>query len=85
LAKRGKTSTGWFYGFKVHLVISDRGDLLAVMITPGNVDDRQPVLRFARRLFGKLFGDRGYISKELFAQLWEQGDFGTIDRPLSAR
>jgi len=73
LAKRGKTSTGWFYGFKVHLVISDRGDLLAVMITPGNVDDRQPVLRFARRLFGKLFGDRGYISKELFAQLWEQG------------
>lgn len=73
LAKRGKTSTGWFYGFKVHLVINDRGDLLAVMITPGNVDDRKPVPRFARRLFGKLFGDRGYISKELFAQLWEQG------------
>jgi len=73
LAKRGKTSTGWFYGFKVHLVISDCGDLLAVMITPGNVDDRKPVQRFAQRLFGKLFGDRGYISKELFALLWERG------------
>ena len=73
LAKRGKTSTGWFYGFKVHLVINDHGELLAVMITPGNVDDRKPVPRFAQRLFGKLFGDRGYISKELFALLWERG------------
>jgi hypothetical protein len=72
-AKRGKTSTGWFYGFKVHLVISDRGDLLAVKITHGNIDDRKPVPDFARQLFGKLFGDRGYISIELFSQLWELG------------
>ena len=73
LAKRGKTSTGWFYGFKVHLVINDCGELLAVMITPGNMDDRKPAPRLARRLWGKLFGDRGYISKELFDQLWETG------------
>jgi len=73
LARRGKTSTGWFYGFKVHLVISDCGELLAVMITPGNVDDRKPAPRLARQLWGKLFGDRGYISKELFGQLWEMG------------
>jgi hypothetical protein len=73
LAKRGKTSTGWFYGFKVHLVINDCGESLAVMITPGNVDDRKPVPRLARRLWGKLFGDRGYISKELFESLWDQG------------
>jgi len=73
LAKRGKTSTGWFYGFKVHLVINDCGELLAVMITPGNVDDRKPAPRLVRRLWGKLFGDRGYISKELFESLWEQG------------
>jgi Transposase DDE domain len=73
LAKRGKTSTGWFYGFKVHLVINDCGELLSVMITPGNVDDRKPAPRLARRLWGKLFGDRGYISKELFDQLWELG------------
>ena len=71
LAKRGKTSTGWFYGFKVHLVISDSGELLAVMITTGNIDDRKPVPHLAQQLWGKLFGDRGYISKELFAQLWE--------------
>jgi len=73
LAKRGKTGAGWFYGFKVHLVISDCHDLLAVMTTPGNVDDRKPAPRLARRLFGKLFGDRGHISKEPFALLWEPG------------
>jgi hypothetical protein len=73
LAKRGKTSVGWFYGFKLHLVINDRGELLAVTLTPGNVDDRRPAPRLARRLWGKLFGDRGYISQALFNQLWEGG------------
>jgi hypothetical protein len=72
-AARGKTSVDWFYGFKVHLVINDEGELLGVKITAGNVDDRDPVPELARALFGKLFGDRGYISQELFEQLWEQG------------
>jgi hypothetical protein len=71
IARRGKTSVGWFYGFKVHLVINDRGELLGVMITPGNTDDRKPVPRLAKRLWGKLFGDRGYVSQPLFEQLWE--------------
>jgi DDE family transposase len=73
VAQRGVSSTGWFYGFKVHLVINEQGDLLAVMFTPGNVDDRKPVPKLARRLFGKLFGDRGYISADLFTRLWQQG------------
>jgi len=42
MARRGKNSVGWFYGFKVDLVINDQGDILAVTITPGNVDDRAP-------------------------------------------
>jgi hypothetical protein len=73
-ARRGKTSVGWFYGFKLHLVVNDRGELLAFCLTPGNVDDRRPVPRLVRRLFGKLFGDRGYISQALAEQLLvEQG------------
>lgn len=72
LAERGKTSLGWFYGFKLHLVVNDRGELLAFYLTPGNVDDRQPVPHLARRLFGKLFGDRGYISQPLVDQLLQQ-------------
>ncbi|HEX8982091.1 MAG TPA: IS982 family transposase [Ktedonobacterales bacterium] len=69
-ARRGKTSVGWFYGFKLHLVVNDRGELLAFCLTPGNVDDRRPVPRLVRRLFGKLFGDRGYISHALAEQLF---------------
>jgi hypothetical protein len=71
LAARGQTSMGWFFGFKLHLVVNDRGDLLAFYLTPGNVDDRRPVPRLAQRLFGKLFGDKGYISQPLADQLLE--------------
>ncbi len=69
-AQRGKTSTGWFYGFKLHLVVNDRGEVLAFCLTPGNVDDRQPVPKLAQRLFGKLFGDKGYLSQPLAEQLF---------------
>lgn len=69
----GKNSMGWHYGFKLHLIINDRGELLAFKLTPGNVDDRTPVPGLAQDLFGKLFGDRGYISQELFEKLFEQG------------
>src|ERR687892_471051 len=72
-AARGKTSVDWFYGFKLHLVINDEGELLGVKITAGDIDDRGPVPELARALFGKLFGDRGYISQALFEQLWERG------------
>ena len=67
-AARGKTGVDWFYGFKLHLVIHDKGELLGVKITAGNVDDRDAVPELAR----KLFSDRGYISQALFEQLWEQ-------------
>lgn len=69
LAQRGKTSTGWFFGFKLHLIFNDRGKLLNLMLTPGNVDDRKPVPKLARGLFGKLFADKGYISQALFEEL----------------
>ena len=73
LAQRGKSSRGWFYGFKLHFVINEEGDLLAVRFTPGNVDDRAPVPALVEGLWGKLLGDRGYISQELFEQLWGSG------------
>jgi len=72
LAARGKTSMGWFFGFKLHLVVNDCGDLLAFYVTPGNVDDRHPVPKLAQHLFGKLFGDKGYISQPLADQLLQQ-------------
>jgi hypothetical protein len=72
-AARGKTSMGWFYGFKLHLVVNECGELVAFQLTPANTDDRQPVPTLSRRLFGKLFGDKGYLSQQLFEQLFEQG------------
>jgi len=72
-AARGKTSLGWFYGFKLHVVVNERGELLAVYLTPGNIDDRQPVPHLTRQLFGKLFGDKGYLSQPLFTLLFEHG------------
>lgn len=69
----GKNSMGWHYGFKLHLIINDRGELLAFKLTSANTDDRKPVPDLAHGLLGKLFGDRGYISQPLFEQLFEQG------------
>lgn len=72
LAQRGKTSTGWFFGFKLHLTVNDCGELLSWFLTPGNCDARKPVPHLAKRLWGKLFGDKGYISNPLKLLLGEQ-------------
>ena len=68
-AERSKTSMGWFYGFKLHLIINHTGDLLEVALTPGNVDDRKPLwgMNSDGPLHGCLYGDRGYISKGGFS------------------
>ena len=73
LAERGKSSTGWFYGFKLHLVINHLGEIMSVHITAGNIDDRVPVPSMVKKLKGKMFGDKGYIKKLLQEQLFQQG------------
>lgn len=55
LAARGKTSVGWFFGFKLHLVVNEHGELLNLQLTPGNTDDRKPVVELLQGLFGKVF------------------------------
>jgi hypothetical protein len=73
IAQIGKTTMGWFYGFKLHLIINDSGGLLGCHLTAGNVDDRSVVEKMADGLFGKLFGDKGYISQSLFEELLAKG------------
>ncbi len=72
IAKKGKSTIGWFFGFKLHLIINDIGEILAFTITSGNVDDRKPLPQLAKELWGKLFGDKGYISKALSDHLLNQ-------------
>jgi hypothetical protein len=72
-AQRGKTSTGWFFGFKLHLVINHQGEILSFCFTKGNVDDRKPVELLTKKLSGRLFADKGYISQSLKERLKEKG------------
>ncbi len=73
IAKKSKSTIGWFFGFKLHLVINDKGDLMAFKLTAGNIDDRKPVPDLVKHLAGKLFGDKGYISQDLFEKLFKNG------------
>lgn len=73
LAKIGKSTMGWFYGFKLHMIINRSADILGVQLTTGNIDDRNVVKDLCKDVFGKVFGDKGYISKDLFSDLFKQG------------
>jgi Transposase DDE domain len=73
IAKKSASTMGWFFGFKLHLIVNDIGEILSLYLTPGNVDDRAPVPAMTKNLLGKLFGDKGYISKKLSEQLFQRG------------
>jgi hypothetical protein len=73
IAKRGKNSMGWFFGFKLHLVINTRGEIMSFCLTPGNVDDRKPMENLLKNLKGTACGDKGYISKSKTQALFERG------------
>jgi hypothetical protein len=73
LAEWGKNSMGFYFGFKLHLVINDFGEILNFQVTPANVDDRRVVPELTQEISGKIFGDKGYISSRLFKELHERG------------
>lgn len=75
MAQLGKSTVGYFYGFKLHLVVNDKGEILNFVITPANVDDRAPLKdkNFIKNLAGKLFADKGYLSKKLTELLFVNG------------
>lgn len=73
IAQRGKSSMGWFFGFKLHLVINHKGEIVAFCLTPGHVDDRKPAPKLFKRLKRLAAGDKGYISKKMANQLADMG------------
>lgn len=73
LATRGRGSCGWSFGFKLHLVVNDCGELFACCLTPAHRADVKLLPKLTQRLFGKLFGDKGYLSQPMFEQLLEHG------------
>ena len=73
LATKGRTSTGWFFGLKLHMIFNTKGEIVRLCITPGNTNDRSPVPNMVKDLRAKLIGDKGYLSQKLFDELFEQG------------
>ena len=73
LAARGKTSMGWFFGLKLPFVINHKGQIMALTITSGNIADSSVLDEITRHLRGKLYADKGYISREMFHTLWQRG------------
>ena len=73
IAQRGKGTMGWFYGFKLHLVTNYRGEIVDAKLTTGNVNDTKPVEDITKKLSGKLYADKGYISKKLSENLKDRG------------
>ncbi|EJM5005084.1 IS982 family transposase [Salmonella enterica] len=72
-AEQGKSSTGWFFGFKLHVIINHLGEIISARLTARNVDDRKPVADMASGIFGDLFGDKGYLSNSLKENLKDMG------------
>jgi Transposase DDE domain len=73
LAKRGKSSVGWFFGFKLPLVFNHERQIVALTLPPGTVNDTTPVSQLTQRLIGKLFGDKGYVGKDLAHRVLRRG------------
>lgn len=75
IANKGQCSMGWFFGFKLHIVINDKGEILDFLFTSANTDDRYPLKNknFHDKIFGKLVADKGYIGKDLFEELFIDG------------
>ena len=73
LAARGKTTMGWFFGLKLHLILNNKGQIMAVKISPANTDDRVALIGMIKDLKGKCFADQGYIGKQVFETLWQKG------------
>lgn len=73
IAEFGRTSVGWFFGLKLHIVTNDRGELIAFKITSGNYHDSKAALPLLKTLKGLTFGDKGYLGKKIFDQLLAGG------------
>lgn len=75
LAKVGKSTVGWFFGFKLHLIINDKGEILSFYLSQGNTSDNNAkiITKMTKEIFGKVFGDKGYINKALADLLFDDG------------
>ena len=77
LAARGHSSIDWFYGFKLHMIINDKSEIVAIKITQGNKDDRKAFEEMAIKqgLKGKVYADKGYIVNHIELDAFSASSF----------
>ena len=65
IATTGRSTMGWFYGFKLHLIINDKGEILDFVITQANVDDRDPLKngKFVSKIRGNYMQTKGILDR----------------------
>ena len=73
MAKGGRTTMGWCFGFKLHLLINHKGRIMAFRMTDGSRDDRKPLEDMTAARQGKIFADQGHVSQPLLERLWQRG------------
>lgn len=75
IATRGKSTMGFFFGFKLHIIVNEIGQIIDFQITQANVDDRAPLKEgnILKKIWGKLYGDKGYVGKSLGDLLFSDG------------
>src|SRR5271155_475103 len=75
VAQRSKSSTGWFYGLKLFLVINQCGQVMNCLIAPANIADNnlKMMKKIFRRLKGFVFADKGFLSQQAFDYFYQTG------------
>ncbi|MBK6609486.1 MAG: transposase [Sphingobacteriales bacterium] len=73
-ASKGKSSMGWFFGFKLHLIVNHKGQIVDFALTTGQVADNSKDLlnKLLEKISGTLFGDKGYLTT-LWNNFFEKG------------
>lgn len=72
IATRGKSSMGWFFGCKLHVIMNASGHLVSTALSNGHTADIKMVEQLVSGFKAKLYADRGYISSKLKSQLRQQ-------------
>jgi hypothetical protein len=73
VATYGKTSVGWFFGLKLHIVTNHKGELMTFKVTKGDCHDAKVAPNLLTPFEGLAFGDKGYLGKKIFDELFKNG------------
>ena len=72
-ATKSKTHTGWFYGFRLHIIVNEWMEILGCKIASGSKDERKVLASMWDNIIGMIVADAGYIGKQWAEKAKEGG------------